>query len=125
MADIPLNYFLRKSVSFSNTLSAVYTAPFDRAAIVLAGYVTNTTSNDYSIQVGISGVGNPASFIPRKPYFDVVGPDFLIPANDTCNIAPQKLVLQEFDCLLIKTTTTPASSLKFNLSILETINQTS
>jgi len=122
MADIPLNYFVRLATPFTNTLSSVYTAPFDRASIILAAYVTNSTSSDYSIQVGVSGVGNPASFVDPKPYFDIVGPNFLVPAYDTLNIVPNKMVLQQYDTLIIKTTTPSPQDLKLNLSILETVN---
>lgn len=122
MADIPLNFFRRISTPFTNSLSSVYTAPFDRASILLAGYVSNTTNTDYSIRVGISGVGNPASFVDPRPYYDIVGPDFLIPANDSLNVFPNKMVLQQFDTLIITTTTPSPENLILNLSILETVN---
>jgi len=117
MADIPLNHFLRKSYTLTSSPSAVYIAPFDRAAIILGAYASNTTSSDVSVTVSISGVGG--AFVDPKPKFDYAK-DILICGSDTTNLAPSRLVLEEYDCLIASCTVPGAVVL--NLALLETVN---
>jgi|GEM_PF-5699675 len=116
MADIPLNHFVRQAFTLTSTPSALYIAPFDRAAIVLAAYATNTTANDINITIGFSGVGG--SFVPTRPYYDYAK-NILVAGNDTTNLVPAKLVLEEYDTLIASST---APGITLNLAVLETIN---
>ena len=117
MADIPLNHFLRKSYTITSTPSAVYTTPFDRAAIILGAYVTNVTNSDVTITISISGVGG--AFVDSKPQFDYAK-NILISGSDTTNLAPSRIVLEEYDCL--RASCSIPSSVILNLALLETVN---
>jgi len=117
MANIPLNYFVRKAFTLSPTLTSLYTAPFDRASIILAAYATNLTNNDVTVTLGISGKG--AQFVPIQPYVDYAK-DVLISGNDTTSLIPAKLVLQQYDTL-IGSCNTP-NAVVLNVSLLETLN---
>lgn len=117
MADIPLNYFKRKFYTLSQTPSALYTAPFDRAAILLACYATNTTSQDVTITIGFSGVG--AQFVPALPYYDYAK-NVLVAGSDTTNMTPSKFVLNQYDCLIASCSV--PDSIILNIGLLETIN---
>lgn len=117
MANIPLNFFRRQVYTISTTTSAYYTAPFDRAAIILAMYATNLTNDDVTITVGFSGVG--AQFVPAVPYYDYAK-DILISGNDTTSLAPAKLVMNQYDALIAQCSQNNAVVL--NVSLLETVN---
>lgn len=117
MANIPLNYFKRASFTLSPTPSAVYIAPFDRAAILLALYATNVTNNDTTVTLGFSGVG--AQFVPTVPYFDYAK-NILVSGNDTTSLAPSKIVMNQYDALIASCTS--PNTIILNVSILETVN---
>jgi hypothetical protein len=117
MPDIPLNYFVRKTITLSPITTGAYTAPFDRASIILAAYASNYTAGDVTITVGISGKGG--TFVDPRPYYDHVK-SFTIPSFDTINIAPARLLLEQFDVLIASCNT--VNSCNLNLSILETLN---
>jgi len=117
MANIPLNYFVRKAYTVTTTASALYTAPFDRAGIVLALYATNLSNNDVTMSISFSGQG--AQFIPTLPevYY---AKDVLVSGNDTTSLAPSKLVLNQYDSLIASCSQDNAIIL--NCAVLETIN---
>jgi len=117
MADIPLNHFTRKAFTLTSTPSAVYITPFDRAAILLGAYATNTTNSDTTITLSISGVG--AAFVPVREQYDYAK-NILVAGNDTTNMAPGRIVLEEYDALIASCGNSGAVTL--NLAILETIN---
>jgi len=117
MANIPLNYFRRVSFTLSPSPSALYTAPFDRASIILALYATNLTNDDATITVGFSGVG--AQFVPTTPYFNYAK-DILVSGNDTTSLAPSKIVMNQYDALIASCTT--PDTIILNVSLLETVN---
>ena len=117
MADIPLNHFVRQAYTITSTPSAYYTAPFDRAAIVLGLYASNTTPNDVTVSVSISGVGG--LFVPTRPQVDFAK-NILIAGGDTTNLAPARIVLEEYDALIASCNTSGAITL--NVALLETIN---
>lgn len=116
MADIPLNHFVRKAFTLTSTPSAVYIAPFDRASIILAAYATNTTAGDINVTIGISGVGG--TFVPTRPYYDYAK-NVMVAGSDTTNLAPARLVLEEYDALIASCST---PGIVLNVSLLETIN---
>jgi len=117
MADIPLNFFRRKFFTLTPTPSALYTAPFDRAAIILACYATNITNQDVTITIGFSGVG--AQFVPALPYYDYAK-DVLVAGSDTTNMTPSKFVLNQYDCLIASCS--QPDTILLNVGLLETIN---
>ena len=119
MAQVPLNHFTRVSTTLKTTLTQVYSAPVDTAAIMLAILASNTTSNTQTITLGVSGNGG--QNVPAKPYFNIVK-SFNIPANDVTNIAIGKIVLENYDGLYVSATA--LSSVDLTLSILETLNTT-
>jgi hypothetical protein len=122
MPNIPLNFFKRYSGYVTNSLSAVYSAPFLRAAVVLNGYITNTTTQDATITVLVSGKGDSLNFVPVKPaYF--LAKDVLVAGEDTTNVLPSKLVLEASDILAISTSHPTPEAIQFTLGILETRNE--
>ena len=68
-ANIPLNFFKRYSFTLTNTPSAVYTAPFSRAAILLNGYMANATALDATITMSVSGAGDSLTAVLPRPEF--------------------------------------------------------
>jgi hypothetical protein len=122
MPNIPLNFFKRYSGYVTNSLSAVYSAPFLRAAVVLNGYITNTTTQDATITVLVSGKGDSLNFVPVKPaYF--LAKDVLVAGEDTTNVLPSKLVLEASDILAISTSHPTPEAIQFTFGILETRNE--
>jgi len=123
MADIPLNHFVRKAYPITTSLSALYVAPFGRAAIILAAYATNSTSSDVTITVGISGLGAPTAAgraaVPVKPYYNYAK-DLMIAGNDTTNLVPSKLILEEYDTFIASCSIPDAITI--NIALLETNN---
>lgn len=119
MAQVPLNHFSRVSTTLNTTLTQVYSAPVDTAAIMLTILASNNTSNPQTITLGVSGNGGPN--VQVKPYFNIVK-NFSIPGNDVTNIAIGKIVLENYDGLYASSTA--LSSVDLTLSILETLNTT-
>ena len=119
MAQVPLNHFTRVSTTLNTTLTQVYSAPVDTAAIMLAILASNKTSNTQTITLGVSGNGGPN--VSVKPFFNIVK-SFNIPANDVTNMAIGKIVLENYDGLYASYTA--LSSVDLTLSILETLNTT-
>ena len=119
MAQVPLNHFTRVSTTLNTTLTQVYSAPVDTAAIMLAILASNKTSNTQTITLGVSGNGG--QNVSVKPFFNIVK-SFNIPANDVTNIAIGKIVLENYDGLYANATA--LSSVDLTLSILETLNTT-
>ena len=119
MAQVPLNHFTRVSTTLNTTLTQVYSAPVDTAAIMLAILASNKTSNTQTITLGVSGNGGPN--VSVKPFFNIVK-SFNIPANDVTNMAIGKIVLENYDGLYASSTA--LSSVDLTLSSLETLNTT-
>lgn len=117
MAQVPLNHFARVSATLNTTLTQVYSAPVDTAAIMLTILASNTTSNPQTITIGVSGNGG--SNWPARPFYNIVK-NFLVPGNDTTNIAIGKIVLENYDVIIAKCDA--SSSVDLTLSILETLN---
>ena len=111
MASIPLNYFRRVSTAVTSTPTIVYTAPVQRAGIILSGLATNLTGYTQTITIGISGSDN--------SYYEILK-DFPVPASDALNVAVGKLVLGTADRLV--TYSANNSVLNFTLSVLEAVN---
>jgi hypothetical protein len=117
--QVPLNHFERVSVTLGTTLSQVYSAPVDTAAIMLSILASNTSSNPTTITLGISGNGGPN--VPTKPFSNIVK-NFSIPGNDTTNVAVGKIVLMNYDVIIANCVS--SNTVDLTLSILETLNTT-
>lgn len=114
MATVPLNLFKNVTVPLStyDPTVALYTAPFSRAAIVLATQVANITHESQTVTVQLSSAAfNTTTFL-------ISG--FSIPPYDAANIAMGKIVLTEGDKLLVWSGQN--QSIHATISILETIN---
>lgn len=118
MADIPLNYFKRQVFTLTTSPTVLYIAPSERASIILAAYATNTTPNDITITLGVSGVGYALNFIDPLPYYDYAK-DVLISGQDTTSMIPNKFVLNAYDALIGSCN---ASGVILNVALLETSN---
>lgn len=119
--NFPLNFFRRYSGNVTNSLSAVYLAPFLRASIILNGYITNNTSQDATITVLVSGQGDTNFRVAPKPAF-YIAKDVLIAGEDTTNIFPSKLVLEAADIIAFSTSHPTPGAISFTMGILETRN---
>jgi len=137
---IPLNKFRSKFVTLSAGagITQIYPTPENRATIVIAAQVTNVTTSDRTVSVGVSSTGtidNPT------PGFYYLVKDFPIPANDARSVISGRIVLQGADndqivnseVLFAEDTTltttppeepeeTSITGLILNLGLLETIN---
>lgn len=113
MATVPLNYFRRVSAAVTTIPSVVYTAPTERAGIILSALATNLTNTPQTVTISVSTVDLNGS------YYDILK-SFPIPANDALNIAVGKLVLGTADQLI--TSSLSNSAVNFTLSILEAVN---
>jgi hypothetical protein len=126
---IPLNRFRSKFVNLNtnNGIKNIYTAPENRASIIILAQVSNTTDTDRTISVGVSS--NPDLASPGSYY---LVKDFIIPKKDSRTVLSGRLVMQGADndtvlsseVLFAQDSTTGAgvSGLTLNLGILETIN---
>ena len=98
------------------TTESIYDAPVGFVGVFLLAQCTNTGSSTQSISFyhnrNVSGVGTVTTEIVK---------DFAIPANDTANLLPGKLVLETGDTVSISGSS--STDLKFLASILETSNQ--
>jgi len=118
MANIPLNKFRSLYYNITPTLSAIYIAPDERAAILVNTQVSNTTTSDVSITMMVSAKG---------VLYPVVSA-FPIPPNDARALVGGRLILQGFDggsitssdVLLIRADKTGAV---LSLGVLETVNR--
>ena len=142
-AKIPLNYFRRISVQnlttdyfyqYANYIvdpvgtnttplenHSVYETPFDRAAVIIAALVTNTTDNPRTVSACLSTRATP---VTTQSYDKVeFVNNFSIAPHDTVNIVVNKLVLTQYDNLYVKAD--QAGALNLTLSILETVNKPS
>jgi hypothetical protein len=119
MAQVPLNKFVRASTGVTTTLTQVYSAPVDTAAIMLTVLAANVTSNPQTISLGVSGNGDGLGNVSPKPFFYIVK-DFQLSPNDVTNLAVGKIVIDNYDCIIASAGQNGVIDL--TLSILETLN---
>ena len=93
----------------TNTVG-IYTAPAGYTGVVLLAQVTNTDSVTKSVSFGHRRSGTDTEIVKN----------LAIPASDTANLLPGKLVVETGDTLTMVGSTT--STLKVITSVLETSN---
>ena len=88
----------------------IYTAPIGYTGVVLLAQVTNTDSVTKTVSFGHRRSGTDTEIVK----------DLAIPASDTANLLPGKLVVETGDTLTMVGSTT--ATLKVITSVLETSN---
>lgn len=119
MAQIPLNKFVRKFKilsDFNNSKTPLYTCPFQRATIILTVQAANIVNRNATVSVGISSIDD------KTLYYLVSG--FVIPRNDSANLALGKVLLLDGDSLVAYTDTDTASGVQVTFALLEAFNET-
>lgn len=116
VAAAAVNNFRTVTKVVGITTDTIYEAPVGFVGVFLLAQCSNIGSNTQSISFyhnrNVSGFGTVVTEIVKN---------FDIPANDTANLLPGKLVLETGDYITISGSN--STSLKFLTSILETSNQ--
>jgi len=116
VAAAAVNTFKTVTKVVGVTTQSIYDAPVGFVAVFLLAQCSNVGSSTQNISFyhnrNVSGVGTVTTEIVKN---------FQIPANDTVNLLPGKLVLETGDYITISGSS--SSDLKFLTSILETSNQ--
>lgn len=117
MANIPLNKFRSLYRNITTTLTPTYSAPVERASIIVNSQVANTTSADITVTLMVSAEGSLFPVVSAIP----------VPPNDAISLVSGRLVLQgedgiktRPDILFISANRTGAV---LSLGILETVNR--
>lgn len=116
VAAAAVNTFRTVTKVVGVTTDTIYEAPVGFVGVFLLAQCSNIGSSTQNISFyhnkNTSGFGTVTTEIVK---------DFEIPANDTVNLLPGKLVLESGDFITISGST--STDLKFITSILETSNQ--
>ena len=116
VAAAAVNTFKTVTKVVGVTTQSIYDAPVGFVAVFLLAQCSNVGSSTQNISFdhnrNVSGVGTVTTEIVKN---------FQIPANDTVNLLPGKLVLETGDYITISGSS--SSDIKFLTSILETSNQ--
>ena len=116
VAALAVNNFKTVTSVVGVSTVGIYTAPVGYTGVFLLAQCSNIGSSTQSISFyhnrNVSGVGTVRTEIVKN---------FSIPANDTANLLPGKLVLETGDYISISGSS--STDLKFLTSILETSNQ--
>jgi len=118
IAAAAVNNFKTYTKVVGLTTDLVYTAPAGYVGVFLLAQCANISDSTQSISWYHNRVSSGSTVTTE------IVKDFSIPANDTANLLPGKLVLETGDFITIvgSASTTPAK-LKFITSVLETSNQ--
>ena len=116
VAAAAVNTFKTVTKVVGVSTQSIYDAPVGFVAVFLLAQCSNVGSSTQNISFyhnrNVSGFGTVTTEIVKN---------FQIPANDTVNLLPGKLVLETGDYITISGSS--SSDLKFLTSILETSNQ--
>jgi len=116
VAQAAVNNFRTVTKVVGLTTDIIYEAPIGFVGVILLAQCSNVGGSTENISVyhnrNVSGVGTVSTEVLKN---------FSIPANDTANLLPGKLVLETGDYLSISGSSN--TNLKFIGSILETFNQ--
>ena len=110
VAAAAVNVFQTITEVVGTSTVGIYTAPVGYTGVVLLAQVTNVGSSTQTLSFGHRRNGTDTEIVK----------DLAIPANDTVNLLPGKLVVETGDILTIVGST--ATDLKYLSSILETSN---
>ena len=110
VAAAAVNVFQTITNVVGTSTVGIYTAPVGYTGVVLLAQVTNVGSSTQTLSFGHRRNGTDTEIVK----------DLAIPANDTVNLLPGKLVVETGDILTIVGST--ATDLKYLSSILETSN---
>jgi hypothetical protein len=93
---IPLNKFRSKFITLSagGGMTHVYETPQNVATIIIAAQMSNITSFDRTVSVGVSSTGTADNLTPGVYY---LVKNFPIPANDARSVISGRIVLQGAD----------------------------
>ena len=112
---LPLNLFKTITKLVSTNPVGIYTAPVGYSGVVLLAQCTNVGTRSQDITFSHQRKDTVGVAVTTR-----ILKNFPIPANDTANLLPGKLVLETNDVLLISGSN--STDLEFILSILETLN---
>lgn len=117
MATAALNKFVRNSQILQTSQSTIYTAPYQKAGIIVSALASNVTSNTTTITLAISAFSNSSTYdqITRNPYIINA---FQLAPNDTSNVVVGKLVLNANESLVAQCGSN--NSVHLTVSVLET-----
>ena len=112
---LALNVFKTITKVVSTSPVGIYTAPVGYTGVILLAQCTNIGTNSQDITFSHQRTNNVGTISTTR-----ILKNFPIPANDTANLLPGKLVLETNDVLLISGSN--STDLEFIVSILETLN---
>jgi len=112
---LPLNIFKTITKLVSTSPVGIYTAPVGYSGVILLAQCTNVGANSQDITFSHQRTNNVGTISTTR-----ILKNFPIPANDTANLLPGKLVLETNDVLIISGSN--SNDLEFIVSILETLN---
>jgi hypothetical protein len=112
---LPLNVFKTITKVVTTSPVGIYTAPVGYSGVILLAQCTNVGANSQDITFSHQRTNNVGTISTTR-----ILKNFPIPANDTANLLPGKLVLETNDVLLISGSN--STDLEFIVSILETLN---
>jgi len=110
VAAASVNVFRTITETVGTSTVGIYTAPVGYTGVILLSQVTNTGSTTQTISFGYRRGGNDTEIVK----------DLAIPASDTANLLPGKLVVETGETLTIVGSN--ATDLQYISSILETSN---
>ena len=110
VAAAAVNVFQTITSVVGTSTVGIYTAPVGYTGVVLLAQVTNVGSSTQTLSFGHRRSGTDTEIVK----------DLAVPANDTVNLLPGKLVVETGDILTLVGST--ATDLKYLSSILETSN---
>ena len=112
---LPLNIFKTITKLVSTNPVGIYTSPVGYSGVILLAQCTNVGANSQDITFSHQRTNTVGVAVTTR-----ILKNFPIPANDTANLLPGKLVLETNDVLLISGSN--STDLEFIVSILETLN---
>ena len=112
---LTLNVFKTVTQVASTNPVGIYTAPTGYTGVVLLAQCTNIGSNSHDITFSHKRTNTVGIAVTTR-----IVKNFPIPANETANLLPGKLVLETGDVLVVSGS--DSTNLEFIVSILETLN---
>jgi hypothetical protein len=117
--SIPLNRFRRVSRTLTTTPTIIYTAPFDRASILLITLATNKTIANQSVTLTLSATKPEDYTLYTQPSIQLVD-STTVGAKDSANLTIGKVVMIDGDNLIASASNNDAVDI--TVAILEAVN---